>query len=205
MKMGSRFFALTVVTSIALNADNIIIANRLGASAVTEYAVPAKIASLLGLLVTTLFLPLWPAYGEALARRDYSWIRRSTFRMSIVGGGAVLCAGTMLLLFGDKIINLWMGRDFQNSIQILAALVFLSVLMAVASPFQMLLNSTGRIRIQFSAWIVFAIVSISLKYYFLSSQRIWIMPLVSAIAYFVIVIPKIMVESKSVINDSNIN
>ena len=199
LKIGSRFLALSIVTSIALNVDNLIIAQRLGAAAVTEYAVPAKLASLLGLVVTTLFLPLWAANGEALARKDYKWVRRTTIKMSILGGGGVFVCGALLVIFGGYITQLWMGREFHGQTQVLIYLSSLSVLMAIASPFQMLLNSVGVVGIQVKIWVLFLILSVFLKYYFLSSYDVWIIPFISSAVYLLCIIPSIVIAAFSIL------
>lgn len=187
LRIGARFLALSVITSIALNADNLIIAQRLGAEAVTEYAVPAKLASLLSLVVTTLFLPLWAANGEAFARKDYAWIKRSTIRMSIFGGLVVSIAGIFLVFFSHSILSMWMGRVFQNQVETLLFLSTLSIFMALTSPFNMVLNSLGVIRIQFIAWLTFLLLSLPLKYFLLESGKLWQIPMISAFLYVLIV------------------
>lgn len=195
LKIGSRFLVLSVLTSIALNVDNVIIAQQLGAAAVTEYAVPAKLASLLGILVTTLFLPLWAANGEALAKKDYEWVRRTTIKMSVLGGTVVLIAAALMVASSGFLVNLWMGRTFQGQTETLIYLSVLSVLMAISSPFQMLLNSVGVIGIQVKVWVVFLIVSVFLKYSLLAHYDIWIIPFISSCVYFFGIVPVILASA----------
>lgn len=187
LSIGSRFLMLSVITSIALNIDNLVIAQRLGAAAVTEYAVPAKLASLLGLVVTTLFLPLWAANGEALARQDYAWVKRTTLKMSLFGGLAVLAAGGVLLVLSDTMIHLWMGRAFEGQFPVLVFLSLLSVFMAFTSPFNMVLNSVGSVKPQLMAWVLFLVVSVPLKYFMLEEGKVWLVPLISALTYLLTV------------------
>lgn len=187
LSIGSRFLILSVITSIALNVDNLIIVQRLGAAAVTEYAVPAKLASLLGLVVTALFLPLWAANGEALARQDYAWVKRTTLRMSLFGGLAVLVAGGVLLVLSDAIIHFWMGREFDGQFPVLMLLSVLSVFMAFTSPFNMVLNSLGSVKPQLVAWMLFLVVSVLLKYFTLEEGKLWLIPMISALTYLLTV------------------
>ena len=199
LRIGTRFLALSVITSIALNADNLIIAQRLGAEAVTAYVIPAKLASLLGLVVTTLFLPLWAANGEAFAKKDFAWIKRTTLKMSLFGGLIVFVVGALLVVFSGVIIQLWMGRTFEGQIFILVPLSLLSVLMAIGSPFQMVLNSIGKLRFQIKAWLIFAITTVSTKYLFVSDANLWIVPVVSAIAYLVFILPQVILGALEVL------
>lgn len=200
--LGSRFLLLSIVTSIALNVDNIIIAKQLGASEVTEYSIPAKLASLLGLLITAIFLPLWGANGEALARKDFAWIKKSTLRMSLKGSISIALAGGVLVLCGEYIVNIWMHRSFSNLVEIISGLVVLSILFALTSPFQMLLNSAGVIGVQIKAWIFFLVISVLAKYFLLIEYRyVWIIPLISSVAYLFVVVPVVVKESSRIYNN----
>ena len=69
--------------ALAMNADYLVIAHVLGPESVTTFSVPARLFAQLGLLVSLVNLPLWPANGEALARGDVAWVRRITARMTL--------------------------------------------------------------------------------------------------------------------------
>lgn len=199
LAIGSRFLILGIVTSVALNADNLVIAQKLGAAAVTEYAVPAKLASLLGLLVTTLFMPLWPANGEAIARGDYAWVRASTLRMSLLGGLMVAVAGLCLVLLGEPILMLWMGRTFSDQQWVLAFMCVMFSIMAFVSPFNMLLNSLGRVTVQIYPWVAFMALTIAAKCWFLNEDNLWVVPMISCIGFAAIVLPSIYRASHAVL------
>src|SRR6266545_4108416 len=96
--LGGQFFGLSIAMSIAVNADNLVIAHALGLEAVTDYSVPARLFSALGLLVTVVNLPFWSANGEALARGDLGWVRRVTGRMTLASGLVVLLSSAILVL-----------------------------------------------------------------------------------------------------------
>jgi O-antigen/teichoic acid export membrane protein len=187
--LGMRFLTLGVLTSIALNADNLIIAANAGARAVTEYSVPAKIGSLLGLVITTVFLPLWPANGEALARGDFQWVRGSALRMVLIGGACVAAAAIVLTSASSWIIQLWMGRSFPDQQLILGLLGSFSVVMALSSPYQMVLNGLGIIRPQILAAAIFLLLSLPLKLALVTSGKLWMAPLISTLVYATTIAP----------------
>jgi O-antigen/teichoic acid export membrane protein len=189
LALGLRFLALGILTSVALNADNLIIAINAGAHSVTQYSVPAKIGSLLGLVITTLFLPLWPANGEALARGDLQWVRANTRRMVWIGVGVVATTAMALALAGNWIIHLWMGRSFENQQEILGFLGALSIAMAIASPYQMVLNSLELIRPQIFAAGTYLAISVTIKFIFVTPATLWIMPLISLSVYMLTILP----------------
>jgi O-antigen/teichoic acid export membrane protein len=60
------------------------VARVLGLDAAGHYSVVSRLYLALGLCVTLVNLPLWPANAEALARGEVTWVRRSTRRMAYV-------------------------------------------------------------------------------------------------------------------------
>lgn len=204
MNLGMRFLALSLITSLALNADNIIIAANAGAKSVTEYAIPAKIGSLLGLIITTVFTPLWTANGEALARGDLDWVRNSMRRMAWIGTASVGAAGIVLTLTGSWIIHLWVGRAFADQQPILAFLSGLSMVMAATAPSNMVLNASGRIRVQIVAWTTFAITTISLKILFVAPDRLWVIPMISLLMYAMCITPAMSTAARRILRSHDV-
>jgi len=74
---GLLFFVLQLGVTVAYASDNLIIAKILGLDDVAQYSVVSKmfegVLMVFGLAVT----PLWPAYGEAKARGDLHWIKKT--------------------------------------------------------------------------------------------------------------------------------
>lgn len=198
LQLGSRFLLLSILTATALNADNLIIAARAGAEAVTAYAVPARLGSLLGLVVNTLCMPLWAANGEALAREDYEWVRKNTRRMSLYGAVAVGTVGVFMVVFGDEVIHIWMKRGFEGQSVVLAMIAALYVAVALTSPYNMVLNSVGSLRPQIGAWVAFLVATLSLKLWLVAPGNVWIVPLISCLGYTFIIFPPIFVSAARV-------
>lgn len=192
LRVGSRFVLLAIVTAAAMNVDNPIIAARVGASAVTDYAVPVRLGSLLGLLVVTIFSPLWASNGEALARGDVEWVRNSARRMALLGGAVVGLSSVVVVIFADQLIALWMGRSFpdQRLIVALVAAVFLA--QAITAPYAMVLNSLGATRAQILAWSVFLAVTVLAKLILVEASSLWVVPLISLVAYVSVLAPAII-------------
>ncbi len=203
--LGKRFLCLAVITSVGLNIDNTIIAATLGSESVTEFSVPIKLASLLGLLVTTMFLPLWPANADALVRNDYDWVRRSTIKMSTLGFGLVAAVGIVLVVVSNSLVEMWMGRSFENQGVVLAGQCCLFVLMAFTSPFNMLLNSLSRVRIQIVAWFLFLISTISVKLWLVPVVGFWIIPIVTSAGYMVFIMPLVVYGTRDVLHIKSSN
>lgn len=203
LREGLHFLGLAVLTSVFLNLDPVIIAHVAGPEAVTTYGVPAKLGSILMLLVSTLFMPLWAENGAALARGERDWVRRNTLRMSLGGTALILVAGLVLVALSGPLISLWMGRSFEGQQSVLIAMTFLSAAMAMTSPFFMVLNSQGRTAIQMVVWSLFGAVSIPLKLYFVGNDTLWAAPVISAIVYTAAITPAIAISALRILGQKH--
>lgn len=162
-RIGLLFLALQMIVSIAYASDNIVIAQILGASAVTEYAVPEKMFSLIGVLLGMVLGPLWPAYGEAIARGDSSWVRQ-TLRRSLTS--AIVIASllaSLLVLFGDRLISLWVGHAVDPPLALLVVLGVWKIMEAAGNALAVFLNGANILRLQAILAAAMAAAAITLK------------------------------------------
>jgi O-antigen/teichoic acid export membrane protein len=113
LKLGLMFFALQIAASLGYSSDNIVITQILGAAAVAAYAVPQKLFSVVSILVGIGLGPMWPAYGEAFARGDTEWVRRtfwSSLRWIMM---TVIPVCALLVLIGPYVVGVVIGKSLQ--------------------------------------------------------------------------------------------
>jgi len=165
-KLGLMFFVLQCAMALGYTSDNIVITQVLGAAAVAAYAVPQKLFSVISMVVGMAITPLWPAYGEALARGDARWIRR-TFWASLWGtlGVTVPCC-TALVLAGPWVLRVFFGKALHASLALLIVLALWSIVAAVSLPIAMLLNGAGYLRIQTIVAVVSSLLNLALSIVF---------------------------------------
>ena len=187
--LGFKFLVLGILTAVAPNIDNLIIAHKMNYSAVTGYALPVKLMSILGMIITVTFLPFWPIAGEALVKKDYFWIKKMAFRMGAVSAIFVGLSGVFLLMFNKEIMHFWMGRAFPQQVYIFAFFIFFWVATAFASPFQMILNTAGQLNIQILAWSLYLLISTIIKYQIIDFFGPWSLAMVSALCFTILILP----------------
>lgn len=107
---GLLFLVLQVTGALAFASDNIIIARMLGAAAVAGYAVPAQAFNLITAVIAMLLAPLWPAYGEAIARNDKAWVKTILRRSLVFSVGVAAILSTVLVAAGPWIIGIWVNH-----------------------------------------------------------------------------------------------
>lgn len=195
--LGSRFFILSAISGCALNADNVIISINAGSEAVASFSILARLGSVLVMLASQMFMPLWSANGEALARGDVRWVKRGAMTMSIGGALFIAACGTAIVTMSDFILIHWVGRTFQDQHLILGLIVASSVMIAAALPYGMVLNALGRTRVQIIFWLAYAIISIAAKFLLITSSQTWIAPAVTLAVYLATVCPMVFLAARN--------
>jgi O-antigen/teichoic acid export membrane protein len=192
LSLGAGFLAVQSLSALALNFDNLIIAHTAGIARVTDFAVVARVFGTLGLLVTMVNLPLWPANAEALARGDHAWVVRATGRMTAVSSASMVVGGVALVMFGPWLIREWVGDEIHVSSILIVGFSTLWLVIGLASPSFMLLNAQGKVVHQMVAWSLFVVMSGLTKIALGSSGHVDLFPMAGAAWYAILLLPVAM-------------
>ncbi|MFC8620171.1 lipopolysaccharide biosynthesis protein [Micromonospora purpureochromogenes] len=201
LRLGASFFAVSVLSSVAMNLDAFLVGRVLGLEAAATYAVVLRLFALLGLFITLVNLPLWPANGEALARGDVAWVRRSTGRMVCLSMLVVAVPGALLARYGDEVLRRWIGSAEVTGLptDLFLALAAGSLLVAVAAPLFMAQNSLGLLRPQLLGWSAFLLVSIPAKVVLAGTVGLTGVALAATVSYALTVLPAAVVGYRRVL------
>lgn len=159
--VGIKFFIIQISGLILLVKDNIIITQFLGPEYVTDYNLVFKMFSIFILVMNLLMNPLWSAYGDAFARCDYFWIKKTVNKMNIIilfmGIGIVFMA-----FFAQKIFYLWIGNvHIDNMLMYLMGIyTFIFVWNNAYSAF---INATGKLRFSLYVTILLVIINVPIS------------------------------------------
>lgn len=166
MRLGAMFFLLQLAMTVGYATDNIVIAQVLGSAQVTQFAVPARLFAFVLMLVSMLMAPLWPAYGEALARGDAAWAARTLWRSLILTGLLAGVPSVVLVVFGSSILHLWVGGTVNASTWLLLGLGLWTTLGSLGGTAAFFLNGSGRLRFQVVCALIMAPTALVLKIVF---------------------------------------
>lgn len=160
MRTGGYFFILQVAAAVAYQSDSLVLAQLLGPESVTLYAVPMKLFQLTPMILGFAYAALWPAYGEAITRGDVPWVR-STLRRSLqVGLGIAVPISLFLIVFGQPIIELWVGPAVVPSYLVLTAMGTWAAMGAIGGSMSSFLNGAGVLRFQAIAAVLMMIANV---------------------------------------------
>jgi O-antigen/teichoic acid export membrane protein len=177
------FFVMQLVIAVAYSSDNVIIARTMGAASVPGYSIPQRVFSVITMMVTMLIMPLWPAYGEAIARGDMAWARRTLKRsMAAVFGGTVI-ASSILLLVAHRLIGWWIGPSISPPFILLLGIAAWVVMECCGNTLSVFLNGAGIVRFQAIMLSIFGVSCLALKVYFIRRFGIVAVPWATLLTY----------------------
>ena len=182
--VGGMFFVLQIVAAIQSQADNVIIANMMGAAAVTNYAICMKLFLLFPALFSLLMTPLWPAYREAFASGDMRWVKRIFLKSMRWAVLASVPAAMVLVIIGGKFIELWVGPEAIPSLGLLIGSGIWLVLMTIGSALSVFLNGLQIVKIQLVVSIIAGVVNIILTIWFIQMYGVVGAVFGSVVSYF---------------------
>jgi O-antigen/teichoic acid export membrane protein len=143
LSQGRSFFGSFVGYGCLLGGANMVIAQVVGPQHVPEFGLPIRIFAVVGMAVSLVVDPLWPAYAEALRRRDEGWVAVAT-RRSIVLAFLIGAVGSaMVTVLGSWILKLWVGSLVTASFMVWAGLGTWSLLSCVGLALSALLWGVG--------------------------------------------------------------
>lgn len=183
LNMGGYFFLLQTSIAVATSADNFIAARLLGPGAVTELSIVARMFSIVPIMLIMAMNPLWPAYGESMARGEVSWAV-TTFRRSVLVTSCLMLVSCIFLILGGRwLLHLWVGSQISPTIGLLVAIGASTVLTTTASAVSVFLNGANLLKVQVISAIAVAAGGTILKIFLVSRIGLSGIPLGTVLGY----------------------
>ncbi len=149
-RCGSGFFILQLATVLTYSLDALFCSHIIDVETAADLSIVQRLFVIPTVFLALLLSPLWPAYSEALEKKDVQWVRK-TWRLSWVFVSLSSILLIMFTIFFDKIIfSLWMGPIYHVDSSLVLACACAVVAMTVAHAASLFANGAGLIRAQ--AW-----------------------------------------------------
>lgn len=148
LRVGALFLVLQLSTAVAFESNNLILAQVLGPTAVTEYVVASRMFMVPMAVVGLVASALWPAYREAIVRGDTAWVSSTLRRSVVLVAGFSAVSSVALLAFHRPLLDLWVGPGFPARFELLVALAIWTVLWSVGTAVGSFLYGAELLRFQ---------------------------------------------------------
>jgi|HubBroStandDraft_1064217.scaffolds.fasta_scaffold00073_31 O-antigen/teichoic acid export membrane protein len=189
LRLGFLYFILMAATALANTVDSIVAIRMFGPESASLIGITGKIFGAGQALVLAALTPLWPAFSEALARRDLGWVRRTLLLALAAGAGGGGLVAASLALVTNPAVHLWVGPGMTIPPSLLIANAIWLTLIGTGNAFGMLLNGAGIVRLQIVAALAYSGLAFGLKlilpHYLEAAGIVW----ATVIAYGAIVVP----------------
>lgn len=145
--------------------NNFLIAGYVSLSDVTAYEAAYKYLSIFLMLFVIMTNQLWGASVEAYQKKDMKWMHDTVVTVIKVWLVTVLVSVGMILI-APFVFKLWL-QDKIAIPMMLTILVSISIALTNwVNMFNLILNGTGKIRLQMFAWILAGLLNIPISIYF---------------------------------------
>jgi O-antigen/teichoic acid export membrane protein len=162
-RTGALFFGIQLSALVLYNTDNVIIAKILGPEQVTPYAVSWRFMTLPSAIIGLVFPYLWPAYGEALARGDVTWVRKTLARTTSGAALVGLFVSMPMVVWGQQVVRWWAGEAAVPTRTLLVWMGLWGLIAAPMSAISCFLNASGKLRVQVAFGLVTAASNVTLS------------------------------------------
>jgi O-antigen/teichoic acid export membrane protein len=183
---GLLFFVLQLSAALAFSADLPLISALRGPADAGTYAIVQRLFSVIPLALSLLWVPLWPAYRQALANQDHRWVGRTLRRSIIVAITLASAAATTLCVGFDRIIAFWVHRPLLVSFILLSGFAVWVVMDAAGTAIATFLNAASVVRYQVVVASIFGITCIMAKAWAILHFGVAFIPWVTVVSYLVI-------------------
>ncbi len=162
----SVFFALQqIMTVVLFGLPQIIISTQLGVGAVTSYNLAQRLFSVVAIVQNAFLLPLWPAYSDAAAQKDYGWMRKTLTRSIKATFALSIVPMIGLTLIAYPILRAWVGPNTELPGASLIWLLFAwNCVVFIQQPFGFLLAGISEIRRTTVYSVIGTVISAFLMY-----------------------------------------
>lgn len=161
---GVLYFILAVTGSLSFLLDNVLALSLLGPEASARMTIAIRICFTAVGALGVISMPLWPAFAEAAERGDRKWIRKTLVRGTGLLVGLTVAGSSLLLIFGERLLRLWLHTDLGISEGVLWAVSAWVLAHALTRIPSLLLNGLAILRYQIVVFAIATSIALGLKF-----------------------------------------
>ena len=145
--LGGQFFLIQIICIILYQSVNFVISHFCGPEQVTVYNVAYKYLHCALMVFNVLISPLWSAYNDAYAKKDFKWMTSIYNKLIKINISSI--AGLALMTFlSPAVYRIWVGDTVKVPF-IVSVLIGLYIACQIISTLHAsILNGMGIIRVQ---------------------------------------------------------
>lgn len=104
--LGIKFFIIQIQIIVLYQSTNILISNISSPLDVTSYNITYKYMGIASMMFSIILGPLWPAFTDAYAKKDYKWMN-SIYRRMVRLYGLIVVAVIAMIIVSPIVYDIW--------------------------------------------------------------------------------------------------
>lgn len=185
-KLGGMFLVFQLGVIVGWGMDPLLISSTIGLEHVASYVLMQRICQCVNQPVTLINSPLWAAYADAYARRDYEFIRKTCIYMVLLSAVWAIVFAGILSRYSESIIEFWTSGKVRVDPLLVIAFASWSVVEAISIAYSTRLLGTNTIRALLLSTVVVVLLGLPLKVFILNAYGVAFMLLAFTIVYAVV-------------------
>jgi O-antigen/teichoic acid export membrane protein len=145
LSLGVKYLVAQMAGIGMFQSQPKIITQILGPAQVGIFNVAQRLLTLPLNVVQMFTFPLMPAYGEARARNDWPWIRRTLRRSLIASSAVTLCLAIPLVFLVNPIVRVWVGPEMAPGRALIINMAIYVVIAGIVTPASVMLYGLERV------------------------------------------------------------
>lgn len=159
-----KFFIIQLSVIVILTSNNFLISYFVDNQNVTYYNIAYRLFSIVTIFQLLIMTPLWPAFTDAYTLQDFKWIRSIISKSQKLN--FLLCIPLIImLLFCNKIYDIWIGPSIEIPMEINILLVVFVAIGLFKETYVSFINGTGKLNLQTLFSITSIIFHLPLAYF----------------------------------------
>ena len=161
---GMMYFLLALVGTLSFSFDNVLTLAFLGPEASARMTIALRVCVMALSVLVALTRPLWPAFAEAAECNDRRWIGTVLLRGPATLLAATVLGSAILLVYGERLLNLWLKTTLGIDQTLLWAVAFWVFAQGLICVPCLLLNGLSILRYQIAVSAAAYVVALMLKF-----------------------------------------
>lgn len=167
LSMGISFFILDISSILLYNSGPLIISSFFNPIIAINFQLPYKLLTIFVTLSHIILTPLWTLIITQMTKKNYKEIKNVQKKL-VLFLIAVSIIILIFTLFINKVIEIWIGKNYEIGNKFVLIIAILVILSIVCHTYQTLLKSMGKLYIQTFILIIAIIVSFSCMFIFIN-------------------------------------
>lgn len=161
--LGYKFFLINIQAVVLYQTTNVLISNVSSPIWVTSYNIAYKYLNVAMMLYTIVVGPLWPAYTDAYAKKDFAWMNNIYTKMRKMAlYSSLICIA--MALFAPIVYHYWIGDSVDVPMEMTWIVMIYTVLLCWNQLVSTFIAGIGKLQVHLYVALIGMCVHVPLAY-----------------------------------------